>query len=284
MPGFPLIDAHVHFYDQRQLDYPWLNDVPQIQGRYMPDDYSLACGGVEVEKMIFIEVDVAQHQKLDEVRFVEQLRGEDPRIAAIVACAALEKGAAVEEELERLAEIGAVRGIRRLLQYHEEPDYCLRPNFIEGVQRLAKFDFSFDICIRHHQLASATELVRRCPNVRFVLDHIAKPDIAAGLYTPWDKQIAAIAELPNVVCKITGVTTEADRRNWTLAQIRPYIEHVIEQFGFSRILFASDWPVLNLGADYPRWVAVMDEILTGCSDQERRRFYRENAASAYKLS
>ncbi|RLM27844.1 hypothetical protein BIY29_01850 [Brenneria alni] len=283
MPNFPLVDAHVHFYDQQQLNYPWLTAVPAIQGSYLPDDFTRASRGVDVEKLVFVEVDVADEQRLDEVRFVEKLIGSEPRIAALVASAAVESGAAVEAELERLSAIGTVHGIRRLIQYHRDADYCLRPGFIKGVRRLARFDLSFDLCIRHDQLASATELVRRCPEVNFILDHIAKPGIATGLKEPWMSEIKAIAALPNVVCKITGVATEAHHQNWTVDEIRPYIAHVIEHFGFEKIIFASDWPVMNMAIDYSRWVNIMDEILRGSSEHELRQFYCENATRTYRL-
>ncbi|WPO97948.1 amidohydrolase family protein [Pseudomonas sp. HR96] len=283
MPSFALVDAHVHYYDPAQLDYPWLDNVPAIKGTYTPADFVTASRGVAVDKQVFVEVDVAPGQELAEARFVEGLARLEPRIQGIVASAAIERGDAVNAELDRLQDIGLLRGVRRLIQYHPAADYCLQPAFVEGVQQLGRRGLSFDICIRHGQLASATELVRRCPDVQFVLDHIAKPAIAAGLREPWWQQMHDIAALPNVVCKVTGVVTEADPQRWTLEQIRPYIEHSIECFGFDRVLFASDWPVLNLASAYPAWVAIMDELLGGCSASERQRFYRDNAIATYRL-
>jgi L-fuconolactonase len=284
MPSFPIVDAHVHYYDPAQLDYPWLDTVPAINGTYLPKDFAAASAGVVVDKQVFVEVDVAPGQELHEARFVEQLALTEPAIHGIVSSASIERGAAVNDELDRLSEIALLRGVRRLIQHHPAADYCLQPGFIEGVQQLAPRNLSFDICIKHPQLASATQLIDRCPDVQFVLDHIAKPGIAAGVRQPWEDQMRAVAERPNVVCKITGVTTEADHRNWTLAQIRPYIEHAIECFGFSRVMFASDWPVVNLGSAYLPWVQVMDEILSGCSEHERQQFFRDNAIRTYRLS
>lgn len=283
MPSFALIDAHVHYYDPSRLSYPWLDNVPAIKGTYLPADFSRATQGIAIDKQVFVEVDVAPGQGLAEARFVADLATLEPRIQGIVASAAIERGAAVNEELDRLQEVSLLRGVRRLIQYHPSADYCLQPAFIEGVQQLARRNLSFDICIRHQQLACATELVRRCPDVRFVLDHIAKPGIAAGLRDPWWQQLRAIAELPNVVCKVTGVVTEADPQRWTLEHIQPYIEHSIECFGFDRVLFASDWPVLDLASAYPAWVGIMDGLLAGCSASEQQRFYRDNAIATYRL-
>ena len=283
MPSFALVDAHVHYYDPSQLDYPWLGSVPAINGTYLPADFAAATAGIAIDKQVFVEVDVAAGQELAEARFVQGLAAQDPRIAGIVASAAIERGPRVSEELDRLGEIGLLKGVRRLIQYHRAPDYCLQPTFIEGVQQLGARGLSFDICIRHQQLASATELVRRCPDVQFVLDHIAKPGIADGLRDPWWQEIQAIAQLPNVVCKLTGVVTESDPQHWTLAQIRPYIERALECFGLQRMMFASDWPVVNLASAYAPWVAVMDEVLAGCSDSELKQFYRDTAITTYRL-
>lgn len=284
MPNFALIDAHVHFYAPERLSYPWLASVPLINGTYLPQDFQAASEGVDVERMVFVEVDVASGQELDEARFIDVLaQKEEPRIGAIVASAPIELGAHVEPALDALANIGRVTGVRRLIQYHPASDYCLNPDFIAGVRLLAKYGFSFDICIRHQQLASATELVRRCPDVNFVLDHIAKPGIAAGLREPWMKEMRAIAALPNVVCKMTGVTTEADRQHWTLDDIRPYIEHAFDCFGFSRMLFASDWPVMNMSSSYSQWVHLLDDVLQGVAEDDLRRFYRDNALHTYRF-
>lgn len=283
MPSFALVDAHVHYYDPGQLDYPWLDNVPAINGTYLPADFAAATAGIAIDKQVFVEVDVAPGQELAEARFVQGLAAQDSRIEGIVASASIERGAWVNEELDRLGEIGLLKGVRRLIQYHPAADYCLQPAFVEGVQQLGPRGLSFDICIRHQQLASATELVRRCPDVQFVLDHIAKPGIAAGLRDPWWNEIQAIAQLPNVVCKLTGVVTEADPQHWRMADIRPYIERSIECFGLQRLLFASDWPVVNLASAYAPWVAVMDQVLAGCSDSELKQFYRDTAITTYRL-
>ncbi|MBD1599167.1 amidohydrolase family protein [Pseudomonas typographi] len=283
MPSFALVDAHVHYYDPSQLNYPWLDNVPAIKGTYLPADFAAATEGIAIDKQVFVEVDVAPGQELAEARFVQGLARSDRRIQGIVASAAIERGAWVNDELDRLGEVALLKGVRRLIQYHEAVDYCLQPAFVEGVQQLGRRGLSFDICIRHQQLASATELVRRCPDVQFVLDHIAKPGIANGVRHPWWEEIKTIAQLPNVVCKVTGVITEADPLHWTLCDIRPYIDHTLDCFGLGRALFASDWPVINLAGAYRPWVAVMDELLSGCSASELQQFYRDTAIATYRL-
>jgi L-fuconolactonase len=123
--------------------------------------------------------------------------------------------------------------------------------------------------------------VRQCPDVRFIIDHIAKPDIKAGQLDPWREEFQALAAFPNVWFKISGLVTEADLKHWTLDQLRPYLEHAITCFGFNRIMFGGDWPVSTQATDYPRWVATLDEALKERSPDELHRFYVRNSESFY---
>ncbi|WP_062120120.1 amidohydrolase family protein [Aureimonas sp. AU40] len=284
MPNFPIIDAHVHLYDPARIDYPWLASAPAIAGAFLPGDFDRARGKVEVDGFVFMEVDAAPGREEDEAHFVAELAAEDPRIIGIVASAPVELGAGVAEHLGRLREVGLVRGVRRLIQDHADPDYCLSANFVEGVREVGRAGMSFDICIRHWQFAQAVELVRRCPDVSFVLDHIAKPPIVEGTMEPWASTMRAMAELPNVVVKISGVVTEADHAEWRPDDVRPFIDHTVECFGFERCLFGSDWPVVNLAANYEAWVALLDDAFAGVPEEDLRRFYRDNTARTYGLT
>jgi L-fuconolactonase len=283
MPSFPIIDSHVHLYDPGALSFPWMKEAPALLKPHLLPDFDRARGPVEVEKLVFVEVDVEPSQRIAEARWVETQAEADPRIAAIVASAPLEEGEAAREILDRLAETQRVRGIRRLIQGEPDPEFCLRPGFVEGVRLLSDYGFSFDICVRHHQLASAIGLVRLCPDVPFILDHIAKPAIRDGLFDPWRAELAELAALPNVTCKISGVATEADHEAWTRDQLRPYIDHALACFGFERAMFGSDWPVLNLASRYTEWVELLDEAIAGTSEAEQRAFYRDTAARVYRL-
>lgn len=283
MPSFPIIDSHVHLYDPGALSFPWMEEAPALLKPHLLPDFDRARGPVDVEKLVFVEVDVEPSQRIAEARWVETQAEADPRIAAIVASAPLEEGEAAREILDRLAETRRVRGIRRLIQGEPDPEFCLRPGFVEGVRLLSDYGFSFDICVRHHQLASAIGLVRLCPDVPFILDHIAKPAIGDGLFDPWRAELAELAALPNVACKISGVATEADHGAWTRDQLRPYIDHALACFGFERAMFGSDWPVLNLASRYTEWVAILDEAIAGTSEAEQRALYRDTAARVYRL-
>ena len=148
---------------------------------------------------------------------------------------------------------------------------------------MAEFDLSFDICIKHHQLANVVKFVSLCPDVRFVLDHIGKPDIKNGLLHPWKGDMKDLADLPNVWCKISGVATEADHQNWTREDLRPYILHAIDCFGFDRVFYAGDWPVATLATDYCRWVETLEWGVQAASEHELRKLFHDSAAAFYRL-
>ncbi len=284
MPDFPLVDAHVHLYDPGAIAYSWMRGAPLLNSVHASKEYTVAIGSVAVEKLVFMEVNADAGRHLDEARWVEDAATRDPRIQAIVASMPLENGTSVEADIAAFARMPLARAVRRLIQgYVDEPGWCLRPDFVAGVQLLPKYDLGFDICIYHPQMADAIELVRRCPHVRFILDHIGKPGIKDALREPWSRQMRELASLPNVICKISGVVTEADHKAWTYDQVAPYVAHAIECFGFDRVAFGGDWPVMELATRYPDWVAIVDRVTAGASRVDLRKLYRDNAIAFYRL-
>ena len=284
MPEFPIVDAHVHIYDPGRLSYPWMAPFLTLDRPHLPQDYDRSTAGVDIEAMVFVEVDVAPGAHLAEVEFVHEQSRAEPRLRAIVASIPLERGAAVEADLAAYSRFPLARGVRRLIERHVgEPGWCLRDDFIAGVKLLPKFGFTFDLCVFHPQLDEATDLVRRCPEVTFVLDHIGKPGIRIGQWEPWASELRAIAACPNVWCKISGVVTEADHAAWTEAQVAPYIAHAIDCFGFERVMYGGDWPVSELATRYARWVALVDAVTSRASPVERRKLFRDNAIAFYRL-
>ena len=282
MPDFPIVDAHVHLYDSTVVRYGWMRGKTALQGPHGLAELDAARGRVEVEGLVWIEVgaDPGQHQ--GEARWVADLAAREPRVRGMVAHAPLERGAAAAADLEQLLEHRPLKGIRRLLQDEADDAFCLRPAFVEGVRLLARHDLSFDLCVYHRQLAGALELARRCPEVRFVLDHVGKPGIQGGLMEPWRSQIGELAALPNVWCKVSGLITEAGCA-WTRERLRPYLDHVLEAFGFERIMFGSDWPVSEQTHRYEAWVEIVERAFAGVSEAERRRLFRDNAIAFYRL-
>jgi L-fuconolactonase len=284
MPDFPIVDSHVHLADPQKFAYAWTKHAPSLNRRVLPADLTKAAAPFEVDTIVFVEVDVDYPQHVAEAEWVESLGETDARLKGIVAALPLEQGRGVKIELEKLLRCKRLRGIRRLIQNQPDPDFCLRPDFIDGLKLLAAYDLVFDICIFHHHLPNAIKMVQQCPEVRFVLDHIAKPAIKAGEFEPWGRNLKELAARPNVVCKISGVSTEADHKNWTREQLKPYIAHAIECFGFDRVMYGGDWHVVELAGPYPQWVEIVDWVVEGASAEEKRKLYRDNAIRAYRLA
>jgi L-fuconolactonase len=284
MPEFPIVDAHVHLYDPGVVDYPWMKAVPRLDRAYLPEDFRRLTSGVDVDMLVFVEVDAAPGHHLREAEWVAAQTASEPRLRGMVGSIPLERGADARSELDAFAQIGIARGVRRLIERHaDEPGWTLRDDFVAGVQLLPEYGFTFDLCLYHPQLPEVTELCSRCPDVNFVIDHIAKPGIRAGLVDPWDANMRQIAQLPNVWCKISGVVTEAHHDNWEETDVFPYIGHAIDCFGFDRVMFGGDWPVSELASSYRRWVDVVDKVVAGASRSDRRKLYRDNAIQFYRL-
>lgn len=284
MIDFPIVDTHLHLWDTNALRYPWLADIPLLNKPYLLEDFDRATGPVQIEKMVFLQCEVDPAQFMEEARWVTKLATEqDARIQGIVPWAPLERGDAARADLEALAGNPLIKGIRRIIQFEPDPEFCLRPDFVAGVQALADYNLSFDLCINHHQMANTIKMVQQCLDVRFILDHIGKPDIKAQAFEPWKSEMRQLAQLPNVWCKVSGLVTEADHLHWTPDDLKPYIDHVIECFGFDRVMYGGDWPVAYQAAEYPRWVEALEWAVEGCSENELRKLFRDNAIAFYRL-
>ncbi len=283
MPKFPIVDTHLHLWDPKRLRYPWLDGSAVLNRPYLLDDYAAATAGIDVEAMVFLQAEVEPAQFRDEAAWVAGLAEHEPRIAGMVAWAPLEKGRSVAADLEGLAQHGILRGIRRIIQFEPDLDFCLRPDFIEGVRTLADFGLSFDICIDHRHMANALKLAAAVPEVPMILDHIGKPAIKDGVMEPWASQMREFGRLPHVTCKISGVATEADHNAWSEADLQRYIRVAIDAFGFDRVLFGGDWPVAVQAISYPRWVDVLDNLLAAESLADQRKLWHDNAVRFYRL-
>lgn len=284
MPAFPIIDAHVHLWNPDTFVIPWLAGNPMLDHRYLLNEFHAHSETVALDSFVYVEVGVEPAFALAEARFAATLAEADPRLRAIVAFAPVEYGLRLRGYLDALvATSPLVKGVRRMLQSEPDVAICLNTDFVRGVQLLADYNLSFDICIAHSQLAPVTELVRRCPETRFMLDHIAKPGIKSGTLDPWRAQIADLAAMPNVFCKISGLITEADHDNWTPADLVPYLEHVLAVFGEDRVAYGGDWPVSLLASSYPRWVAALDSLTAHMPEAAQRKLWVENAQQFYRL-
>lgn len=279
-----IVDTHLHIWEPDRLRYPWLDGSELLNRPHTVEEFARVSAGIPITQLVFLQCDCVPAQRSDEIAYVKEAATRDPRIQAIVPFAPIETGESVRTELEALAADPIIKGVRRLLQGEADPAFCLRPEFVEGVRILGKLGLHFEICVYHPQLASAVELARQCPGTRFILDHIGKPDIKGQVLSPWREHIAALGALPNVWCKVSGMVTEADHGRWTLDDLRPYADTVIDAFGFDRVLYGSDWPVVTLASTYRRWLETLEALVAGCSQDEKDRLFRRNALAFYRLS
>jgi L-fuconolactonase len=273
-------DTHVHFWDTALMPCPWLSEVPSISRSHTPEELRGETADDMPSRIVFVE---CGSPWLDEVKWVERLAEAEPRIRAIVAKAAMNEGSRTEAAVAELARHPMVRGVRHNFQHEADPGYCITPEFVEGVSRLHSANLSFDICCFHHQLDAVLELVRRCPQTSFILDHAGKPGIRAGIVDPWREQIGSLARLPNVVCKLSGLVTEADHVHWNAAALKPYVDTLLEAFGPSRLMFGGDWPVAKLASSYPRWLEAARAFTSHLPLADRAAIFDGNASRVYRL-
>ena len=281
-----IVDSHVHFWDPEVLHYPWLTGVPPLHRAFLPRDYAAATGQIPIGRMVFVEANCRADEAGREVKFVERLVRAEPRVAGIVAFVDLAqgigtRGSGLGKTLDALSRSPRVKGMRQNIQ-GQPPGFCRQPAFVEGVREVGRRGLVFDVCATQDQLGEVVDLVRDCPDTRFVLDHCGKPAIRDRSFEAWSADVTRLAAYENVCCKLSGLLTEA-RATWCPEDLVPYAARVVECFGSERVLYGSDWPVLTLAGDYGSWYGFTQRFTQGWSVAERSRFYADNAARVYDL-
>jgi predicted TIM-barrel fold metal-dependent hydrolase len=272
-----ILDTHLHLVYMDRFAYPWLADAGSLNRDWHAEAYFAEAEKLGIEAALHMEVDVAEADMEAETRF---LLGVHPKVAgAIAACRP--ESAEFPAYLERMAGISGVKAFRRIL--HTSPDELSQSTlFAENIRRLAATNHAFDLCVRADQLPVGRDLVARCPATQFVLDHCGVPKVADKELDPWRENISRLAELPNVAAKISGIVAYAGP-NWTVDDLRPFVEHIIESFGWDRVVFGSDYPVCTLTADLTRWVAALRQIVGAASDEEQAKLFHRNAERLYRI-
>jgi L-fuconolactonase len=273
----PLIDTHLHLWDPALV--PWTRGTPVFNQVFDAAQFAAASTGCQVVRAVFVQCDASDGAA--EVAWVAAQAAVDPRIAGIVAHARLEQGAEIRPQLVQLAAHPLVRGIRRNIQ-GEPLGFCARPGFVAGVQALAEFALSFDLCLRRAQLPEVIALVKSCPQVRFMLDHLGNPPIKDRTLEAWAAPFAELAALPNVWCKLSGIVTVAGEQ-WTIEDLAPYVEHALKTFTPARLCWGSDWPVVLKVSDYRHWVDATRTLLALLPVDDQRRILHDNAITFYRL-
>lgn len=280
----PLLDTHQHLIYPGALGYSWTEGLPALAGRgFGVEDYRALTEGAGVGGTIFMEAAVDHDDYRGEAAMVAGLaQRPESGILGIIASMRPETDTGFDAWLEAAGEFGIV-GYRRML--HVVPDDLSRSEgFRANVRKLGARGLPFDMCLMARQLGIGLELARACPGVQLVLDHCGNPDIAAGreAVAPWRGGLEALAEMPNVVVKLSGVYANVAPGTATLATVRPYVETAIETFGPERCLWGSDWPVVNVqGGDLPGWIGAFRAILAGYSAAEQAAMAHGTAERVY---
>lgn len=277
-----IVDTHQHLWDLDKLPYSWTAKSGKLNRSFRLDDYSEATQGIEIIKSVHVEADIDEAFIPDETRYILELSVRDDNPLSGVIANGRPEHDNFREYVREFAGHPNLKGIRRLLQ-SEPNELSMTTTFIENIRSLEEFGLSFDICVRDHQLPLAIRLVKECPNVSFILDHCGNPDIKNRNYDDWRKRIAEIADLPNVVIKVSGIVVNTDVENWTVEDLRPAVEHVIASFGWDRVMFGSDWPVCTLAASYRQWFDALNFLVKDASEENKQKLFRENAERIYRV-
>lgn len=273
------IDAHHHLWRYSAAEYGWIGDaMAALRRDFLPADLQAEIGEARVDATVAVQA----RQTLEETRWLLDLARQQPFIAGVVGWAPI-VSPEFSQILDELRGDSKLKGFRHVLQDEPDDAYALRDDFQRGLKLLHGTGLVYDILIYARHLPVATQLVDLHPNQIFVLDHLAKPRIAAQELSPWREDLRKLAERPNVVCKISGMTTEAEWQRWTLADLEPYLATALECFGAQRLLAGSDWPVCTVATTYQRWWQTLRQWTAPLSASEQEALLGGNAARVYHL-
>ena len=274
-----IIDSHLHFWKYSPVSHAWISDELRVLRRnFLPEDLLPQFQNSGVSKGVAVQA--AQTEA--ETDFLLQLAEEHDLIAGVVGWVDL-RADSLASQLERWAGNKRLKGFRHLIQDEPHPDFMRQPELIRGLELCAQQGYTYDLLVKPHQLDEAIELLSNLPEIPIVLDHIAKPEIAAQKKDPWRTHIKELASFPHLCCKLSGMITEANWEAWTLADIKPYIEVILESFGPQRIMYGSDWPVCLLAGSYPRVIELVRETISELSPTEQADIWGETATRFYQL-
>lgn len=274
------IDAHQHFWIYNDREYPWLDQgLEKLKRNFSPEDLK-----EELDKNGFSgSVVVQARQTLEETRWLLSLSRQHSFIKAVVGWIDLLSGK-VEENLIEFTGEKKFAGVRHVLQDEKDINFMLKTDFQLGISYLQDYGLTYDLLIYPEHLNAASQLAGKFPDLKFVIDHMAKPPVREGSLEPWASRMKNLAGHENVYCKISGLVTEADWENWKPADFEPYIDTVMNAFGPDRIMLGSDWPVCLAAGTYQSVVNLAMEYIKQCSESEQQKIVRDTCISFYSIT
>ncbi|GAB4368198.1 MAG: amidohydrolase family protein [Spirochaetales bacterium] len=273
------IDAHHHFWKYNPEEYGWIEPSQTILMQdYLPVDLQQELEPLGISGVVSVQA----RQTLYETRTLLSYADQYPFILGVVGWVPLLSPARLQPILDSMASHPRFKGVRHVIQDEPDDSFILRRDFNEGISLLREYDLTYDILVFHRHLVHVIPFIDRHPNQTFILDHIGKPDIAHHQMEPWRSHIREIARRENVYCKVSGMVTES-MEGWTVEDLEPYWETVLECFGPSRLMFGSDWPVCLCRTEYERWWNVVFSWASSLSDEESKALLGGTAQRVYRL-
>jgi L-fuconolactonase len=273
------IDSHQHFWTYNEEMTGWITpEMAVLRHDFMPDDLAPVLKESKIDGCVVVQV----NQSKEENVFQLNNACSNDFVKAVVGWVDLQ-AADINEQLQELSIHDKLKGFRHILQGEQDRAMMLKPAFLNGIKALAKHNFSYDILINQDQLKYIPELVAKFPDQRFVLNHIAKPNIKEIDIDEWATGFKALGKFENLFCKVSGMVTEADWTSWKPGDFEPYLDVVFETFGSKRLMFGSDWPVCLLAADYANVVSLAESYVSKLTSNEQSLFWGGNAIEFYNL-
>src|ERR1035438_3624225 len=273
------IDSHQHFWIYDSVRDAWIDDSMRVLKRdFLPADLATQLDANPIDASIAVQADQSER----ETQFLLDLAKRTKRIAGVVGWIDL-VSPQVDRRLQFFSQFQKLCGFRHVAQSEPDDHFLLRADFVRGIACLHEFDFTYDILVYPRQLPAALELVSKFPRQRFVVDHLAKPEIRAKNIATWADQMGSMARNPNVYCKLSGLVTEADWHHWTPADFEPYLDVVFQAFGADRLMFGSDWPVCLLAASYQQVKEIIEDYVNRKAPSEKANIFGANAIRFYDL-
>lgn len=294
----PAVDTHQHLWDLTRLTLPWLKVAPEIlRHNYGLPEYAQATAGLNVVQAVYMEVDVRPEDHVLEAETLIQIcrSGTAPTVAAVIS--GRPGLPTFDPYIRKLSKSPEIRGVRQVLHSPDAPKaMCLEPQFVKSVKLLGELNLSFDLCMRPTELSDGLKLAKLCPETRFVLDHCGNAAPAAFLpeaqrgdkpatHDPqtWRDDIKALADCPNVICKISGVIAAAPAGVPFTDSLGPIVNHCLDAFGPDRVVFGGDWPVCLLGGSYKDWLTTLRTLIAGRPVEHQQKLLYANARRFYRL-
>lgn len=273
------IDAHQHFWQYSPVEHTWMSESMEVLKQdYMPADLAPLLLRLNFDGCIAVQA----RQSLEETRWLLDLAEHHAFIKGVVGWLDL-RSPELPALLEEFASHPKLVGVRHVLQDEPDDAFMLHPDFRRGIAQLNAFDLAYDLLLFPKHLSIASQLVAEFPEQRFILDHIAKPAIAAGVLSPWNEDIRKLAAYPNVACKLSGMVTEAEWKQWQPSDFHPYLDTVLDAFGPDRLMIGSDWPVCLLSCDHPSTMQIVMDYLERLPEAVQQAILGKNCARIYQI-